>query len=73
MIRFFLLLILLPLPVYADVLKGRVVKVVDGDILTVRDDMNVYYKIRLKGIDAPGKGQLYGKSIRETFISAGSQ
>ena len=62
MIRIFLLIILLSFPVYADDLTGRVVKVVDGDTLTVLDSKNVWHKIRLQGIDAPEKGQPYGRA-----------
>ena len=39
----------------AETLKGRVVKVADGDTITVLDAANVQHKIRLDKIDAPEK------------------
>ncbi len=36
-----------------DVLRGRVVKVSDGDTITVLDDAKTQHKIRLDRIDAP--------------------
>ena len=41
-------------------LVGRVVKVADGDTITVLDSAKTQHKIRLQGIDAPEKGQAYG-------------
>ena len=61
-VRISLLIILLSCPVYADVLNGRAVTVVDGDTLTVLDSRNVRHKIRLQGIDAPENGQPYGRA-----------
>ena len=43
-------------------LVGRVVKVADGDTITVLDAANNQHKIRLQGIDAPEKGQAFGKA-----------
>ncbi len=42
---------------FADSLTGKVVKVADGDIITVLDNTNAQYRIRLQGIDAPETGQ----------------
>jgi competence ComEA-like helix-hairpin-helix protein len=39
---------------------GRVVKVYDGDTITVLDGNYTQHKIRLDGIDAPERGQDYG-------------
>jgi endonuclease YncB( thermonuclease family) len=41
-------------------LIGKVIKVSDGDTITVLDDNNQKHKIRLKGIDAPESQQVYG-------------
>ena len=41
-------------------LTGRVVKVQDGDTITVLDANHVQYKIRLAGIDAPEMHQAFG-------------
>jgi endonuclease YncB( thermonuclease family) len=50
--------ILMPVIASADSsIAGRVVGVADGDTLTVLDNLNQQYKIRLAGIDAPEKVQ----------------
>jgi hypothetical protein len=41
-----------------------VVGVSDGDTITVLDPAKVQHKIRLSGIDAPGKGQAFGNSSK---------
>ena len=53
---------------------GKVVKVVDGDTLHVYSNKGPY-KIRLSGIDAPERGQAYGKRAKEhlEFLVAGKQ
>lgn len=53
---------------------GKVVKVVDGDTLHVYNKKGTY-KIRLSGIDAPERGQAYGKRAREHLqeLVAGKQ
>ena len=45
----------------ADV-SGRVVAVTDGDTIKVLDSSSREYKIRLTGIDAPERGQPFGKA-----------
>jgi endonuclease YncB( thermonuclease family) len=47
-------------PAAADVLRGRVVGVADGDTVTVLTPEQVRRVIRLAGIDAPEKAQPYG-------------
>ena len=49
----------------ADTLTGRVVGVSDGDTVTVLDDTNTEWKIRLMGIDAPEKKQAFGNKSKE--------
>ena len=53
---------------------GKVVKVVDGDTLHVYSNKK-NHKIRLSGIDAPERGQAYGKRAKEhlEFLVAGKQ
>ena len=46
--------------------EGRVVKIADGDTITVLLD-KTQHKIRLEGIDAPEKGQAYGAKARQTL------
>lgn len=53
----------------ADTLQGRVVGVSDGDTVTLLDDSNTQFKIRLMGIDAPEKKQAFGSRSKE-FLSA---
>ena len=44
----------------ADEIIGRVIKVSDGDTITILDSNNQKHKIRLKGIDAPESQQVCG-------------
>ncbi len=53
----FLLLLLYATEAVADTLTGKVVKVADGDTITVLDSTNTQSRIRLQGIDAPETGQ----------------
>ena len=47
-------------PALADTLQGKVIKVADGDTVTIVDDSGTKHRIRLMGIDAPEKNQPYG-------------
>ncbi len=62
---FLLTLLLFPALAAADTLSGRVVKVVDGDTVYVLDANQERHKIRLGGIDAPERGQPFGKRSKE--------
>ena len=44
----------------ADTLQGKVIKIADGDTVTIVDDSGKKHRIRLMGIDAPEKNQSYG-------------
>lgn len=46
---------------------GKVIKVADGDTITVLDDTNTQHKIRLSGIDAPEKRQAFGNVSRQSL------
>ena len=46
-------------------LQGKVIRVVDGDSVTVLDKQNEQHKIRLAGIDTPERKQPYGKVARQ--------
>jgi micrococcal nuclease len=48
-------------------ISGKVVKIADGDTLTILDADKVQHKIRLAGIDAPEKGQAFGTKARENL------
>jgi endonuclease YncB( thermonuclease family) len=49
------------------VINGKVIRVADGDTLTVLVKGNVQYKIRLSGIDAPEKTQPYGTRSKQAL------
>jgi endonuclease YncB( thermonuclease family) len=51
----------------ADIISGRVVGVSDGDTITVLDNLNTQYKIRLAGIDAPEKKQPFGNVSKQSL------
>ncbi len=51
-------------PTLADTLTGKVVKVADGDSITVLDNI-IQHKIRLQGIDAPERKQAFGDASRK--------
>jgi endonuclease YncB( thermonuclease family) len=55
-----LCLMLIPQSVWAATLLGHVIKVADGDTITIVDDLGEKHRIRLAGIDAPEKDQPYG-------------
>ena len=50
-------------------LSGKVIRVSDGDSITVLDSANQQYKVRVMGIDAPEKGQPFGTKSRESLSS----
>ena len=56
----FLCLLFFTILSFAEELIGKVIKVSDGDTITVLDSNNQKHKIRLKGIDAPESQQVYG-------------
>jgi endonuclease YncB( thermonuclease family) len=47
--------------------SGRVVRIEDGDTISVLDEANRNYKIRLQGIDAPEGGQAFGDRSRQSL------
>ncbi len=53
----FCFLVFLSIPASADSLTGKVVKITDGDTLTVLDANYKEYKIRLAGIDVSERKQ----------------
>lgn len=50
-------------------LHGRVVKVADGDTLTLLTPDNRQHRIRLEQIDAPESNQPWGKRSKEALIA----
>ena len=71
------LLFLLTLPLYgqAETLTGKVVKIADGDTLSILDAGQKVHKVRLVGIDAPEHDQPFGDKSSEnlTKLVAGQQ
>ena len=53
----------------AEELAGKVVRVADGDTITVLGPGNKQHKIRLMGIDAPEKAQPFGSKSRDSLAS----
>ena len=53
--------------VSADLLEGRVVRIADGDTLTVLDADQVQHRVRLAGIDAPEKAQPFSERSKQNL------
>lgn len=51
----------------AEGIIGRVVRVADGDTITILDAGKVRHKVRLAGIDAPEKAQAFGESSHKSL------
>lgn len=60
-------LFLFSITAFADQLQGKVVRVADGDTITILDSQNTQHKIRLMGIDAPEKGQPFGDASKRSL------
>jgi len=67
--RFLLLvaMLLVAIPLIAGTLQGRVVAIADGDTVTVLDNTNTQWKIRLMGIDAPERKQAFGSKSKKSL------
>ena len=52
-----------------NIIRGRVVRVTDGDTLTVLDERNEQLTIRLAEIDAPERGQPWGNRSKQALSS----
>jgi endonuclease YncB( thermonuclease family) len=50
-----------------EVLVGKVVRIADGDTLTILDDAEMQHRIRLYGIDAPEKAQAFGTQSKKNL------
>lgn len=67
MIRTILLLIILSSYLFSFELIGKVVKVSDGDTITILTSDKTQYKIRLNDIDAPEKKQAFGNKSKDNL------
>lgn len=61
------LLFLFPLLLSAQIYKGKAVKIADGDTFTLLVNGKEQVKVRIDGIDAPEKGQVYGNRAKESL------
>lgn len=66
--RFTTIALLLAIQAHAGTLLGKVIRVADGDTITVLDGSKTQHKIRLSGIDAPEKGQAFGQVSKQSLI-----
>jgi endonuclease YncB( thermonuclease family) len=63
-----ILLVLVAQDALAQALSGRVVKISDGDTLTVLDAGKTQHRIRLAGVDAPELGQAFGRRAKQSLV-----
>ena len=63
--RLLLIFTLFPILLSAHTLKGKIVRVSDGDTVVVLDSTNTQHRVRLDGIDCPEKGQAFGKKATD--------
>ena len=62
-------LLVMSIALNAQTLQGRVVRVADGDTITILDSTNSQNKVRLNKIDAPEKSQAFGEVSRKHLAS----
>jgi micrococcal nuclease len=60
-----LILLLLPSIAFSETITGKVIKVVDGDTITILTPNKEHIKIRLSAVDTPEGGQAYGKKATQ--------
>ncbi len=60
-----LILLLLPSIIFSETITGKVIKVADGDTITILTPGNEQIKIRLSVVDTPEGGQAYGKKAKQ--------
>ena len=51
----------------AEKIDSLVIKVADGDTITILDEQKKTHKVRLQGIDAPEKKQAYGEKSKQNL------
>ena len=67
------LLLLFTLSVQAETLEGKVVKIADGDTLTLLTPSNQQVKIRLAGVDTPERKQPFGNKAKQALSNLAFQ
>ncbi|QMT61830.1 thermonuclease family protein [Legionella sp. PC997] len=65
--KFMLIALLIPYAAFAEIISGEVIKISDGDTLTILTDTNIQLKIRLIEIDAPEKKQAFGSVSKQAL------
>ena len=63
----FIFLLIAAIPIHAKIITGKVIRVADGDTLTILTNSKKQEKIRLIGIDAPERGQAFGTASRHAL------
>ena len=58
-------MLVMSLALNAQTIQGKIVRVSDGDTITILDEAKVENKIRLNRIDAPEKRQAFGEASRK--------
>ena len=62
-------ILVMSLALNAQTIQGKVVRVSDGDTITILDEGKVENKVRLNRIDAPEKKQAFGDASRKYLAS----
>lgn len=62
---FLTIFVIFPLLLSAQIMKGKAVKIADGDTFTLLVYDHEQVRIRIDGIDAPEKGQAFGNRAKE--------
>ena len=68
-LRMLALFLMLSFSLFAGEIAGRVVRIADGDTITILDVANSQHKIRLCGIDAPESRQAFGQKSKQHLSS----
>ena len=65
--RFLLIFLVFIINIYANVIKGKVIHISDGDTIHILTAEKEKYKIRLNDIDAPESKQAFGNKSKENL------
>lgn len=65
--RFLLIFLVFIINIYANVIKGKVIHISDGDTIHILTVEKEKYKIRLNDIDAPESKQAFGNKSKENL------